>query len=155
MWKHLRQTQYQRCMKTCTLKKFNTKLDLRGDILYRRDKFGETPYNGYRIMYHFDLPSSTMDIRSEQPFKTVLREYYTMSSMQLIGNVGGTLVMFIGFSFIGTSNWLFPKCSKIFISISQWLRGKEETLEGHWKNTCEFSDNMIWFKEWIFHIILS
>ena len=131
IWKHLRQTQYQHCIKTCTMKKFETKLDLKGDILYRRDKFGETPYNGYRIMYHFDLPSSTTDIRSEQPFKTVMREYYTMSLMQLIGNVGGTLGMFIGFSFIGASDWLLPKCSKIIVSISQRLRAKEETLEDH------------------------
>ena len=35
-----------------------------------------------------------------------------MSFMGLVGNVGGTLGMFIGFSFVGTSEWFMDLVGK-------------------------------------------
>ena len=56
--------------------------------------------------------------RSMEPFKTVKREYLLMTTMSFIGNVGGTLGMFIGFSFVGTSEWLIDIVSKAWT----WIR---------------------------------
>ena len=42
---------------------------------------------------------------SNAPFKIVKREYLIMTWMSFIGNVGGTLGLFVGFSFVTTSEW--------------------------------------------------
>ena len=53
--------------------------------------------------YKFKLPLSIRDLRTEEPFKTVKREYLIINTISLIGTVGGTLGLFIGFSFTSTS----------------------------------------------------
>ena len=35
-----------------------------------------------------------------------MTEYFVTTGLSLVGNVGGTLGMFIGFSFLGTAEWL-------------------------------------------------
>ena len=67
--------------------------------------------------YRFELPEATKDLRSKQPFKIVHKEYLITTAMTLIGNVGGTLGMFIGFSFIGVYGW-FVDITKI---IWKWV----------------------------------
>ena len=54
---------------------------------------------------YFELPDTTRDVRTDMPFKTIRTEYLLMSQMLLVGNVGGTLGVFIGFSIFGTSEW--------------------------------------------------
>ena len=51
--------------------------------------------------------------RSKSPYKTVKMEYLINTLVSLIGTVGGTLGMFIGFSFIGTSDWLWSNIKSI------------------------------------------
>ena len=55
-------------------------------------------------------------VRSYEPFKTIKEEYLIISWMSLLGNVGGTLGMFIGFLFIPTSEWA------IDAGLSVWKR---------------------------------
>ena len=50
---------------------------------------------------------------SRKPFKIIKKEYLILNDMSLIGNVGGTLGMFVGFSFIGTFEWLLDILSKV------------------------------------------
>ena len=65
------------------------------------------PNSKFRIIeYKFSVPLFILDHRSEEPFKTVMTEYYVTTGLSLVGNVGGTLGMFIGFSFLGTAEWL-------------------------------------------------
>ena len=64
------------------------------------------PTIGFVIQYNFGSPHSSWNTRSEKLFKMVKVEYYTLV-LVLVGNVGGTLGMFIGF--IGTSEWLLDK----------------------------------------------
>ena len=71
-----------------------------------------TSENGRILEYRFVQPKWRRLLRSEAPFKTVHREMLKMSGMSLVGNVGGTLGMFIGFSFIGTSEWLMERIGK-------------------------------------------
>ena len=58
------------------------------------------------VEYSFDPPRDTRDSRTTNPYKTIKKEHFTMSSMSLLGSVGGTLGMFVGFSFIGLSETL-------------------------------------------------
>ena len=46
------------------------------------------------------------EVAPPNPIKSIKKEHFTMSLMSLLGNVGGTLGMFIGFSFIGMSESL-------------------------------------------------
>ena len=65
--------------------------------------------------YRFALPAATRDVRSKKPFKKVKREYWLMPLSTLVGNVGGTLGMFVGFSFIGTSERLISLGQNLWI----------------------------------------
>ena len=74
---------------------------------------------GFIIEYRFEQSDWKRDLRSDEPFKTVHRESLKMSSMSVVGNVGGTLGMFIGFSFIGTSRWFVDLIGKWYAEISR------------------------------------
>ena len=52
--------------------------------------------------------------RSEEPFKIVRKEYLIMSGISLVGNVGGMLGLFIGFSFLGISEWIVDGLAKVW-----------------------------------------
>ena len=53
------------------------------------------------IDYKFVQPLASTNLRSIQPLKFVRREYLIMTSMSIIGYIGGILGMFLGFSFSG------------------------------------------------------
>ena len=53
------------------------------------------------------------DHRSEEPYKTVRKEYLLMSGMSLVGNVGGMLGLFIGFSFLGLSESIMDCITRV------------------------------------------
>ena len=53
------------------------------------------------FQYQFASPVGTKDQRSKELFKTVKQEYLVNSFLSLVGNIGGTMGMFIGFSIIG------------------------------------------------------
>ena len=63
---------------------------------------------------YFELPETTRDVRRDMPFKTIRTEYLLMSQMLLVGNVGGTLGVFIGFSIFGTSEWFIGVFTKLW-----------------------------------------
>ena len=92
--------------------------------------------NGIYFEYSFGFPHSTPVVRSYEPFKTIKKEYLIISWMSLLGNVGGTLGMFIGFSFITTSElaidaglslWKNSKLANFF----EWcIEGKRANSHG-------------------------
>ena len=56
--------------------------------------------------------------------KTVKTEHLVMSRMSLLGNVGGTLGMFVGFSFFG-----FYECiCEILMGLWKWLAVKKNQM---------------------------
>ena len=56
--------------------------------------------------YQFELPKCNRDNRSKAPYKIVKQEYLVNSWISLlVGTIGGTLGMFVGFSLIGTFDW--------------------------------------------------
>ena len=53
------------------------------------------------------------DARSNELYKTVFTETYVISGVSLLGNAGGILGMFVGFSFIGIYETLVAGWAKV------------------------------------------
>ena len=96
------------CQRSCIRKEFKVSSEVIEDGMA----------NGISFEYSFGFPHSTPVVRSYKLFKTIKEEYLIISWMSLLGNVGGTLGMFIGFSFITTSEWA------IDAGLSVWKRCK-------------------------------
>ena len=69
--------------------------------------------NNLVLEFSFDVQYSTRDLRTEKFFKVVHTEYLINTLMSLMGNIGGTLGMFVGFSFISIPQMI----SETFLSI--------------------------------------
>ena len=63
------------------------------------------------------------------PLKSVKKEYYIMSVLSLIGNVGGILGTFIGFSFLGAYEWLMAAIKETLNRIEGKTRPECENLQ--------------------------
>ena len=96
------------CAKTKQVKEYKLKFIKAGRIATN------DPPNTKPVRFKFVTPLSSKDHISEGPFKTVKTEYLTMSGISLIGNVGGTMGMFIGFSVIGMSEWIMGTVAKMW-----------------------------------------
>ena len=69
---------------------------------YANTPLGHFGPNDAGITYEFMTPPATnRDHPMDYPFKTVKKEYLVVTWMSLIGNIGGTLGVFVGFSLIG------------------------------------------------------
>ena len=77
-----------------------------------------TKDNDFGFYYQFVLPRANKDIRSLHPIKLVKREYWLLPGISLVGIIGGTLGMFVGFSFKGAFDWV------VTIAIDIWIRFK-------------------------------
>ena len=115
-------------MKSCHVKEFKTQM-LNG-LLGMKRKWGREwkkwqneswtwndtfmPHNAHFLEYSFHSPISRTNIRTKEPFKTIHRECLKMTGMSLIGNIGGTLGMFVGFSFLGTFEWFLDAVKKSY-----------------------------------------
>ena len=89
------------CQKPCKATEYHGEAKKAG-IDNRRDCFQHHCSVVTSIEYEIDLPTSTIATRTGQPFKTVYQEYFIWNANALVGTVGGTLGLFIGFSFHGS-----------------------------------------------------
>ena len=71
-----------------------------------------TSNQSFGFGYAFDVPRATKDVKN-QATKMVKTEYLLMNGYTLVGNVGGTLGMFVGFSFIGAIEWILDGIKKL------------------------------------------
>ena len=122
----LKKDQGEHCKKSCNSKEFQTqsvidglkkKIGKSNWAKWKKENWdwnGSHPENSFIFEYTFGVPSDVRDLRSERPYKTVNTEYLVVSPMSLIGNVGGAMGMFVGFSFIG--------CSELFIKAADKAR---------------------------------
>ena len=85
-------------------KEFKGRLSKDYDI-YEDDKIS--------VGYKFVIPEVNRDLRSEKPFKTVKTEYWIISGVSLIGSIGGTLGLFVSFSFIDILKWMILKVFRV------------------------------------------
>ena len=109
------------CKKSCHVKEFS--------ILFQ-DKFGRLPHtkeneNNQELVIEVKFDPSLGSVipwksRALKPLKTVRREYFILSGLSFVGNVGGTLGMFVGFSFIGSVEWIIRSA----VTFCRWLKSK-------------------------------
>ena len=102
----LKSDQENHCKKLCNVKEFDFEDPLWIHSAGVCKKSGVSEKEGFVLDYSFKQPTHSLQLRSDRLVKTVKEEYYVISGMSLAGNIGGTLGMFIGFSFIGTSEWI-------------------------------------------------
>ena len=107
----LKRDQQDHCKKSCLVKEFV--------ISHNSENIGQPTLDwqeGRFLKISLDLehPPGTRDIREDSLFKNVRTEYLILPWPALIANVGGTLGMFIGFSFIGTSEWMIDYLIEIW-----------------------------------------
>ena len=95
-------------LKSCATKEFL--VDQVKDIVpyQRKDHFpwyisdsSDMGNNGFGLLYQMSLPRSANNLWLGRLTKAVRTEYYVMSEIGLIGTVGGTLGLFVGWSFTG------------------------------------------------------
>ena len=111
--------QVNHCQKSCHVKEFSILLLGKTRML----SFGNENENGHELVIVLKFDPSLGSIipwksRALELFKTVKREYYIMSGLSFVGNIGGTLGMFVGFSFIGSAEWFMGS------ALCRWLKIK-------------------------------
>ena len=78
------------------------------------------------MSYHIKPPPSVNGQRKEMPLKTVNTEYLIVGWMSLIGNVGGMMGLFVGFSFMG----MYESFSVQLTKFLNWINRQKSNQEG-------------------------
>ena len=73
-------------------------------IVENWDMDGKKPSNTLIFEQAFELPRELKQW-TNAPFKTIYTEVETTSFLALLGSIGGTMGMFVGFSLIGSTGW--------------------------------------------------
>ena len=89
--KELEKDQESHCKKTCSIKEYKTGVAA-SEVTYIPNFFG--------FEYKSVQPKSVRDSTSLKPFKTVKKEYFLVPATLFVGNTGGIMGLFFGFSFI-------------------------------------------------------
>ena len=115
----LEENQETKCQKSCQIKEFLTEKDCTWNQFYVAGQFG--------FEYRFIKQASTNNLRLQKIFKKVKEEYFITNEVSLLGNIGGTLGMFVGFSFIGTSESFMTLIGCIWKRMMAWrLKAKDK-----------------------------
>ena len=132
----LEPNQATHCKKSCLVKEFSIKVDPLLEELPKGNKNKNDQELVIEVTYD-TTPKSFRELRSLEPFKTVKTEYYLLPGLSLVGNVGGTLGMFIGFSFIGSAEWFMGSAAALW----QWLKRKDVV---HLQRSITISQKSFW-----------
>ena len=115
----LEENQESKCQISCQIKEFLTEKDCTWNQFYSAGQFG--------FEYRFIKKPSSNDLRSKKIFKKVKEQYYITNEISLVGNVGGTLGMFVGFSIIGTSESFITLIGYVWKRLMAWrLKAKDK-----------------------------
>ena len=87
--------QNENCRKACRVKEFKVSA-------YHYELAREFHTTEVR----FELPDSTRGQMTKVPRKIIRQEQYIISGLAFLGNVGGILGIFVGFSILGASEWI-------------------------------------------------
>ena len=108
------ETDTDHCKTTCQVVEYKTEPVARNAVR----GWNERP-DPWSLRYRFVIPHSSKDLRIMKPFKYVHKEYLIVSGISLIGNVGGTLGLFVGFSVLGTTEWFMTVLPTFLIWVKQ------------------------------------
>ena len=81
--------------------------------------------NKYMVWLGINKAKSGRGEYTNQVQKDIYKEYWTWTGITLVGNVGGHLGLFVGFSFTGTFAWMLSWVKKIGNSISHHIKNSE------------------------------
>ena len=114
-------------MKTCIVREYTAK-----NFKAPEDLSGLLSPNSNVFLFEAKMhpPSSTHGNKVSMAYKTVFTEYYILNGMELIGTVGGTLGLMIGFSFMGSiisiTDWIITLYCKVKISKKEAFMKRQE-----------------------------
>ena len=94
------------------------------------DSGSSLPEGGTRLVLEIGYALNKDDKKSGKPFVSVTEESYVWNTNSLIGTVGGTLGLFIGFSFHGTFDWVLDKIVWLFSTRQNKQKNKAMRLRG-------------------------
>ena len=110
--------------KMCLVKEFT--------IQERKRFYATGSYQYYPFVFSLDIDAQASPDgghRISKPFKKVFKETYIIDKIQMIGNIGGTLGLMIGFSFLTCLEWI---CSRALGALSskvlRWIRERKQTI---------------------------
>lgn len=103
------------CPKLCIVKEFKANL---AGIITTPKQFGP---GTHVIRYRFKEILSTKDLNSNKLHKIVYIEYKIIDLISLIGTLGGTLSMFVGFSFLDAYEFILKMTPRGVSLIEFWL----------------------------------
>ena len=69
---------------------------------------------GFEFVYKFTVPDFTREGRTNKPYKIVHKEFLVWSQFALMGNIGGTMGLLLGFSFNGFIGWVLDGITKLW-----------------------------------------
>ena len=102
-WKVLRSLYYNKTVckpsRLCHVQEYVTKQNVQPYVI-------EPKFNGFSFDYKFSVSESSGGMRTNEPTKQLHSEVYLVTPMGLVANIGGTLGLFIGFSFSGSLIWI-------------------------------------------------
>ena len=103
----LEKDQHLYCKKSCNVKEYTVK-----------GYWHELQSHQFKFKCQFSLPTVSKELRSKKPVKTVKNQYLIVTAIALIGNVGGTLGLFVGYSFFTNFEWLVDGVLKLGVQIT-------------------------------------
>ena len=78
--------------------------------------------NSFGFKIDIDKPHSSHENRVKAAFKRVHKEYSKWDSLLLVGNVGGTLGLMVGFSFVTCVTEIVNGANVLFAKLNRILR---------------------------------
>ena len=90
-----RSRQNEHCKKTCQVKEYKVFV-----------KQGALDAAHFFANVIFKLADSSRGQITKTPRKTIKQEHYILSGLSFLGNIGGILGIFVGFSILGTTEWI-------------------------------------------------
>ena len=108
------------CLRACQIKEYkivHERNGIHGQFEWQNE-FCQSGH--FQVEFKFEMPPNKESM-SKKPYKTVKTEYWVMPFSSLVGNVGGTLGMFWGFSFYIISKWMMEKAVQIKLVIASLM----------------------------------
>ena len=96
------------CKRKCVVKEFQFQMEC-NDTVESEALSGQEPY-AFKLNYRFHAQKVGS---SAKILKTIKREYLLVTWISLVENIGGTLGFFVGFSLLGTCEWLTDSIAQV------------------------------------------
>ena len=124
--------------KTCTVKEYSWK------DYSPPEKFEDLGIRseGYEFTLIMKSPESSHGLRTHTPQKQVLTEQYILDTKELIGIIGGTLGLMVGFSFMTGMEWMVIIFQSLLLKVKIAIHATRVTQNKEMKNQHEQQKNL-------------